>query len=82
MDLKRDVNDVHEEIRRVIAEAIKSGRMVRARPQADRIALAAPQRAMPAEAIAEEIIKAGINGGVLLEMSKRARGGSALWKAP
>ena len=64
------VNLVSEEIRRIIADAIQSGECLDTGRHATRVATAYPGSGLSPEGIADELVRAAIQAGVPVEMSR------------
>jgi hypothetical protein len=67
---------IDDEIRRLIAQAVRTGSVISSAREAERLAALYGPCGQSAEGISEEIIKAGICAGVAIEMCRpRARTG-------
>ena len=61
---------VEEEIRRIVADAIRGAEILHTGPLASKLAKAYSNSGLSAEAISDEIAKAGARAGVALEISR------------
>ena len=61
---------LQEEVRRVIADAIKDDRILHSGSQAERLATVYPGSGLSPDEISERIIEAAVHAGVSIEMSR------------